>query len=316
MSTTTTFGPDREYQAFLAQKRFMIQRARATGAHFYYPRIAEPRSGALEWEWVEASGLGTVYSTTVVRSKSGNHNVALIDLAEGPRMMSRVVGLSPESVVIGMAATYGIGETPGFTSMELLAQASLAAINDASLTIADIDAVFSMLPDDPWCAMSVPEYLGIRPKLIESTRTGGSSFQIHALWAALALDAGLCDAVLVCYGSNQRSSSGGFAASGGTEFGYGRGFQPRNPPTSYWLSASRHMHEFGTTREQLAEVAVAARRWAQLNPDAFARDDLTIRDCLEARMVSDPLTVRDCCLVTDGAAAPGMTRADPPRVNR
>ena len=102
MSTTTTFGPDREYQAFLAQKRFMIQRARATGAHFYYPRIAEPRSGALEWEWVEASGLGTVYSTTVVRSKSGNHNVALIDLAEGPRMMSRVVGLSPESVVIGM----------------------------------------------------------------------------------------------------------------------------------------------------------------------------------------------------------------------
>src|SRR5216684_1448409 len=102
MRTTTTFGPDREYQAFLAQKRFMIQRARATGAHFYYPRIAEPRSGALEWEWVEASGLGTVYSTTVVRSKSGNHNVALIDLAEGPRMMSRVVGLSPESVVIGM----------------------------------------------------------------------------------------------------------------------------------------------------------------------------------------------------------------------
>ena len=194
--------------------------------------------------------------------------------------------------------------------MELLAQASLAAINDAGLTIADIDAVFSMLPDDPWCAMSVPEYLGIRPKLIESTRTGGSSFQIHALWAALALDAGLCDAVLVCYGSNQRSSSGGFATSGGTEFGYESVYKPRNPPTSYALAAARHMHEFGTTREQLAEVAVAARRWAQLNPDAFARDDLTIRDCLEARMVSDPLTVRDCCLVTDGAAALVMTRAD------
>ena len=194
--------------------------------------------------------------------------------------------------------------------MELLAQASLAAINDAGLKIADIDAVFSMLPDDPWCAMSVPEYLGIRPKLIESTRTGGSSFQIHALWAALALDAGLCDAVLVCYGSNQRSSSGGFATSGGTEFGYESVYKPRNPPTSYALAAARHMHEFGTTREQLAEVAVAARRWAQLNPDAFARDDLTIRDCLEARMVSDPLTVRDCCLVTDGAAALVMTRAD------
>ena len=70
------------------------------------------------------------------------------------------------------------------------------------------------------------------------------------------------------------------------------------------------MHEYGTTREHLAEVAVAARKWAQLNPDAFARDSLTIEDVLAARMVSDPLTVRDCCLVTDGAAAIVMTRAD------
>jgi len=125
--TTTTFGPDREYQAFLAQKRFMIQRARATGAHFYYPRIAEPRSGALEWEWVEASGLGTVYSTTVVRSKSGNHNVALIDLAEGPRMMSRVVGLSPESVVIGMQVRARIDVLD-----DMLARKSGAIVNISS----------------------------------------------------------------------------------------------------------------------------------------------------------------------------------------
>ena len=213
------------------------------------------------------------------------------------------------TAVVG-AATFGIGEAPGYNAMEMLAKASLAAIADAGLTVADIDGVMSILPEDPFSAMSVPEYLGIRPKLTESTRTGGSSFQIHAMWAALALDAGLCDAVLICYASNQRSGAGGLLRSTATPFVYESVYKPRNPPSSYALVAARHMHEFGTTREQLAEVAVAARKWAQLNPDAFMRDELTLDDVLKSRMVSDPLSVRDCCLVTDGAAAIVMTRAD------
>ncbi len=213
------------------------------------------------------------------------------------------------SAVVG-AATFGIGEAPGYNATELLARASLAAIADAGLNVTDIDAVFSILPQDPFCAMSVPEYLGIRPKLTETTRTGGSSFQIHAAWAALALDAGLCDAVLIAYGSNQRTASGGLVTSGGAPWPYDSVYKPRNPPSAYALAAARHMHEYGTTREHLAEVAVAARKWAQRNPDAYKRDDLTIDEVLSARMVSDPLTVRDCCLVTDGAAAVVMTRAD------
>lgn len=214
-----------------------------------------------------------------------------------------------KTAVVG-AATFGMGSAPGFTAAELLARASLAAIADAGLKPSDIDGVFSMLPQDPFCAMSVPEYLGIRPKLVESTRTGGSAFQIHAMWAALALEAGLCDAVLIAYGSNQRSASGGLVSSGAAPFPYEQTYKPRNPPSSYALAAARHMHEYGTTREHLAEVAVAARKWAQLNPDAFVRDPLSIEDVMSARMVSDPLTVRDCCLVTDGAAAIVMTRAD------
>lgn len=213
------------------------------------------------------------------------------------------------AAVVG-AATYGIGEAPGQSAIELLAKASLAAIADAGLAVADIDAVFSMIPQDPFVAMTVPEYLGIRPKLVETTRTGGSSFQIHAMWAALALDAGLCDAVLICYGSNQRTAAGGLMTSGGAPFPYEAPYRPRNPSSSYALAAARHMHEYGTTREHLAEVAVAARQWAQRNPDAFMREELTIEQCLAARMVSDPLTVRDCCLVTDGAAAVVMTRGD------
>lgn len=207
-------------------------------------------------------------------------------------------------------ATYGMGEAPGYQSIDLTAKASLMAIEDAGMTVADIDAVFGIVPQDPFCGLTIPEYLGIRPKFAENSRTGGSSFQAHAIAAALALDAGLCDAALICYGSNQRTASGGLVGSGGQPFPYEAPFRPLGPVSSYALAAARHMHEYGTTREHLAEVAVAARCWAKLNPDAFSRGDLSIEDCLGARMVSDPLTVRDCCLVTDGAAAVVMTRAD------
>lgn len=213
------------------------------------------------------------------------------------------------TAVVG-AATFGIGEAPGFQAIDLAARASLAALEQAGLGVADVDAVFGILPQDPFCSLTLPEYLGIRPKISDNGRTGGSSFQVHAIWAALALDAGLCDVALICYGSNQRTASGGLVQSGGQPFPYEARYKPLGPVTSYALTAARHMHEFGTTREHLAEVAVAARGWAKLNPDAFMRTELTIADCLNARMVSDPLTVRDCCLVTDGGGAIVMTRAD------
>src|SRR5207253_10567855 len=93
-------------------------------------------------------------------------------------------------------------------------------------------------------------------------------------------------------------------------FPYEDPFQPFNPPTSYALAAMRHMHEYGTTRAQLAEVAVSARRWAQLNPEAFRREPLTIDAVVGAKMVSTPFTVRDCCLVTAGAGAIVVTSSD------
>ena len=96
--------PERQYLEFLSQGRFMIQRCRTSGKHIFYPRVAEPGTGSTDLEWVEPSGLGTVYSTTGVRSKppAPSYNVALIDLAEGVRMMSRVESVAPEAVRIGM----------------------------------------------------------------------------------------------------------------------------------------------------------------------------------------------------------------------
>ena len=114
--TETTPGPEAQFRAYLAQGRFMIQRSKSTGAHVFYPRVAAPGTGEADLEWVEASGEGTVYATTVVRNrpeKGGDYNVALIDLAEGPRMMSRVVEIEPTAVEIGMKVRARVGELDG-----------------------------------------------------------------------------------------------------------------------------------------------------------------------------------------------------------
>lgn len=205
-------------------------------------------------------------------------------------------------------ATYGMGEAPGLQSIDLLAHASVRALAKVGLTPADVDGVFTGMPFDLLSGLSVPEYLGIQPRITDNNRTGGSAFQTLAIAAALALDAGLCDVALIAYGSNLRTGAGGIAPPPPDPFE--GAYKARYPISAYALAASRHMHEYGTTREQLAEVAVAARAWANRNPEAVARGPLTIDDVLSARMVCDPLSVRDCCLVTDGAAAVVMTRAD------
>lgn len=105
MTKSPDLGPEAQFRAFLAEGRFMIQRSRSTGTFVFYPRVAAPKTGERDLEWVAASGNGEVYSTTVVRQRpenGGDYNVALITLQEGPRMMSRVVGIAPEAVEIGM----------------------------------------------------------------------------------------------------------------------------------------------------------------------------------------------------------------------
>jgi len=109
--------PEQQYEEFLAQGRFMLLRSRGSGRCFWFPRVAEPGTGSTDLEWVEASGKGIVYSTTVIRQKppTPNYNLALIDLAEGARMMSRVEGVPPEDVRIGMPVRAKIvheGERP------------------------------------------------------------------------------------------------------------------------------------------------------------------------------------------------------------
>lgn len=207
------------------------------------------------------------------------------------------------------ATTFGCGAAPGFSAMELAHQASVLALAQAGLKPSDVDGLFVVVMDDSLSGLTFAETLGIHPRFLDNNRTGGSSFQVHAMLAALALDAGLCDVALIAYGSNQRSSTGKLLQSSRPS-PWESPYKPLRPISSYALAAARHMHQYGTTKEQLGAVAVAARQWAALNPEAFVREPLTMEDYLKARLVADPFGVRDCCLVTDGAAAVVLTRAD------
>jgi acetyl-CoA acetyltransferase len=208
------------------------------------------------------------------------------------------------------AATHGLGEAPGLTTMDLAAAAGVKALAAAGLAPRDVNGLFVTLADDAMCGLGFAEYLGLRETtLVDNSRMGGSSFLGHAMTAALALEAHVCDVVLIAYGSNQRSTAGKLV-SALRPSPYEAPYRMPRPVGAYALATARYMHQYGLSREQLGEVAVAARRWARLNPDAFVRDELTLAQYLAARPVADPLGVRDCCLVTDGAAAVVMTRAD------
>lgn len=214
-------------------------------------------------------------------------------------------GLRGAASVAG-AGTFGLGEAPGFSELELTAGAARAALDDAGLRAADVDAVFCASVTHNMGSLALCEYLGVSPKFSDSSMIGGSSNLAHLMTAMMAIAAGQCGAALVAYGSNQRSASGRLVSTSRPD-PYEGPYGPRQPITSYALAASRHMHEYGTTRAQLAEVAVAARAWAALNPEAFMRDPLTEEEVLASRPISDPFTVRDCCLVTDGAGAVVLT---------
>jgi acetyl-CoA acetyltransferase len=203
----------------------------------------------------------------------------------------------------------GLGEAPGLSPVEIMAEAVHNALADTGLTPADIDGVISASPVYNMASLTAAEYLGIRPKFTDSTMIGGSSFVSHITPAALALQAGLCDTVLICYGSNQRSATGRLVSNSLPD-PYEAPYKPRLPITAYALAASRHMYQYGTSREHLAAVAVAARDWARLNPEAFMRDPLTAADVLASRMICDPLSKLDCCLVTDGGGAMVLVRAE------
>lgn len=195
----------------------------------------------------------------------------------------------------------GLGSAPGWTSLELLAEATARSLDDAGLALSDIDGICAATFYHFFPTLSVAEYLGIRPKWSDGDTTGGSSFMSQLMKAVTAIEAGLCETVLIAYGSNARSSRNLNGLIETPEFEQGMGYPV--PMGGYAMAAGRHMHEFGTTRENLADVALTARAWAKLNPNATERGDLSKEEILSARMIADPLSKYDCCLFSDGGGA-------------
>jgi acetyl-CoA acetyltransferase len=207
-----------------------------------------------------------------------------------------------EIAIVG-AAESDLGKVAdGLTPEDLMAQASLRALEQCGLGVGDVDGLFAASTQLGWASISLGEALGIRPRYTDSTMLGGASPLAHLHHARCAITAGDCEVALIAHGSTQRSV-GRAAASVQEREPTEAPFEPPLPIAAYALVAARHMHEFGTTPEQLAQVAVSFREWAQRNPKAWSRDPLTIEEVLEAPRVCDPLGVRDCCLVTDGGGA-------------
>ncbi len=220
--------------------------------------------------------------------------------------------------VWGKVAVAGVYEhparyAPDKTAYQIHAESARGALADAGLTVADVDGFFTS-GVGPIGLISLAGHLNLRPCYMDSQSIGGSSFVSHCVHAAAAIAGGLCSVALVTYGSTAASER--FAIGTGSLGGLGDApdsFEAPFGPTivgSYALVAQRHMHEYGTTSEQLAEIAVTTRKHASLNPDAKYRDPITVEDVLASRVISSPLHLLDCCMISDGGGALVLTSVE------
>ena len=210
-------------------------------------------------------------------------------------------------IVIAGVAESDYGRVPNRTELQLHAQALQRLLDDSGLRKEEIDGVFCSSQTMGMPTVMLCEYLRIFPRYSDSTSIGGSSFEAHLNHAVAAIRAGKCEVALISYGSTQLSSRGRMLGTGGRpasipedtyESPYGNVLVG-----AYAMAARRHMHQYGTTSEQLAEIAVVTRRHAGLNPLAMYREPITVEDVLRSRMIADPLHLLDCCVVSDGGGA-------------
>ena len=225
--------------------------------------------------------------------------------------------------IVGAAESDEIGKVPHKSSLQHHAEAAHNALADAGLSKGDVDGLFTAR----FSPLTTAEYMGIRPRYADGTWIGGGSFQSHVIHAMAAIAAGFCEVALITHGQAGRSSR---VPAYTDRFGVGHGTvidspdpnQPSlqyelpygilGPPVNYAIACSRYMHEYGEerTRRALAEIAVATRKWAELNPKAYIREPMSFDDYHNSRLIAWPFHLLDCCLVTDAGAAVVLTTAE------
>lgn len=197
-------------------------------------------------------------------------------------------------------------ELPDHTLARIHTEVALGALADAGLTPGDVDGYFCASDAPGFGGLSMADHLGLRCRHIDSTETGGSSYLIHVGHAAAAIAAGKCSVALVTLGGKPRTGGPPPGGSGRVANAPESSFETMwgvGVAANYALAARRHMHEFGTTSGQLAEIKVAASLHAQHNPHAFLPDPVRIEDVVDSPLVADPLHRLDCCVITDGGGA-------------
>lgn len=214
-------------------------------------------------------------------------------------------------VAIVGAAECDLGVT-GKSILGLQTQAVSRALADAGLSLADVDGIASTSVSR-FSVTQLAEHFGIQPRWSDSTFAGGSVYEMFVARAAQAIEAGQATVVVITFASNQRSAAsrklGGVYEPWTPEAQFEEPYDPLFPLSYYAMAAQSYLHRHGATREQLAEVAIAARQWALLNPQAFryGKGPLSVEDVVGATPISSPLTAADCCLVTDGGGAVVLT---------
>ena len=217
--------------------------------------------------------------------------------------------LSRTTAIVGVAESDEIGRVPDKSNLQHHAEAAYNALEDAGLSMSDVDGLLTAGTS----TLNLAEYLGIEPTYTDTTAVGGSSFIIHIGHAMAAINAGYCEVALVTHGEagrSARSRAGGNASDPGAQFEAPYGFL--GAPINYAIAARRYMHEYGEdrTRQAMAEVAVATRKWALLNPKAYMKDPMSFDDYHDSRWISWPFHLFDCCLVTDAGGAYVITSAE------
>ena len=197
-----------------------------------------------------------------------------------------------------------------------MAECARGALEDCGLALGDVDGLFgASMTMGAMGVIELAEYLNLKPTYVDGTNIGGSSFVAHVNHAAAAIDAGMCEVALILYGSTAASN----AMAIGTGMATTEVFDPAQSFVgpygmttvgSYALVARLHMERYGTTSEQLAGIAVGMRRHAGLNPDAKMRQPITVDDVLASRLISEPLHLLDCCIISDGGGAVVVTSAE------
>jgi acetyl-CoA acetyltransferase len=210
--------------------------------------------------------------------------------------------------IVGAAETSRLGTVPEMSMLGLQADAALNALADAGLTLADVDGLACAEP--PW---SLAAYLGLTPKWVDSTYTGGCSFMVHVRHAAAAIAAGYCTTVLIVHGESGRSRVGMLpypSAPTTMEGQFERPYWAWLPANMFTMPVLRYMKDCDVTEEDLARVAVIQREWAAMNPRATLRELTSVDEVLASPMIAWPFRKLMCCLVTDGGGALVVTAAE------